>query len=170
MNAAHATEIPGLDLTVLTPDQRVAALQRLNEESCSCGCSLTLAQCRINDTTCGFSLPLAEQVVAENHRRRVAARRRPPDTVGQRAANVSEGSERRWSRVVLEQTPARGCAGGCRRQGAERRFAGIRFLFLFSRPSAAQPAHRPLHVLQNQIRGRHQNEGDEGGEDHAERQ
>ena len=65
VNAAHATEIPGLDLTVLTPDQRVAALQRLNEESCSCGCSLTLAQCRINDTTCGFSLPLAEQVVAE---------------------------------------------------------------------------------------------------------
>jgi thiol-disulfide isomerase/thioredoxin len=65
VNAAHATEIPGLDLTVLTPDQRVAALQRLNEELCNCGCNLTLAQCRINDTTCGFSLPLAEEVVAE---------------------------------------------------------------------------------------------------------
>jgi hypothetical protein len=26
---------------------------------------LTLAQCRINDSSCGFSLPLAEQVVAE---------------------------------------------------------------------------------------------------------
>ena len=65
VNAAHATEIPGLDLTVLTADQRVAALQRLNEELCNCGCKLTLAQCRINDTTCGFSLPLAEEVVAE---------------------------------------------------------------------------------------------------------
>lgn len=65
VNAAHATEIPGLDLTVLTPEQRTTALQRLNEEGCSCGCGLTLAQCRINDSSCGFSLPLAEQVVAD---------------------------------------------------------------------------------------------------------
>ena len=65
VNAAHATEIPGLDLSVLTVEQRVTALQRLNEEGCSCGCGLTLAQCRINDSSCGFSLPLAEQVVAE---------------------------------------------------------------------------------------------------------
>ena len=65
VNAAHATEIPGLDLTTLTPAQRTTALQRLNEEGCSCGCQLTLAQCRINDSSCGFSLPLAEQVVAE---------------------------------------------------------------------------------------------------------
>lgn len=65
VNAAHATEIPGLDLAVLTPEQRVTALQRLNEENCTCGCRLTLAQCRINDSACGFSLPLAEEVVAE---------------------------------------------------------------------------------------------------------
>jgi thiol-disulfide isomerase/thioredoxin len=65
VNAAQATEIPGLDLTVLTPEQRTTALQRLNEEGCSCGCQLTLAQCRINDSSCGFSLPLAEQLVAE---------------------------------------------------------------------------------------------------------
>ena len=65
VNAAQATEIPGLDLTILTPEQRTTALQRLNEEGCTCGCKLTLAQCRINDSSCGFSLPLAEQVVAE---------------------------------------------------------------------------------------------------------
>ena len=65
VNAAQATEIPGLDLTPLTPEQRTTALQRLNEEGCTCGCNLTLAQCRINDSSCGFSLPLAEQVVAE---------------------------------------------------------------------------------------------------------
>ena len=65
VNAAHATEIPGLDLSVLTPEQRVTALQRLNEEGCTCGCQLTLAQCRINDSACGFSLPLAEALVAE---------------------------------------------------------------------------------------------------------
>ena len=65
VNAAQATEIPGVDLTTLTPEQRVTALQRLNEERCTCGCKLTLAQCRINDSACEFSLPLAEQVVAE---------------------------------------------------------------------------------------------------------
>ena len=65
VNAAQATNIPGLDLTVLTPEQRTTALRRLNEEGCSCGCQLTLAQCRINDSSCEFSLPLAEQVVAE---------------------------------------------------------------------------------------------------------
>ena len=64
-NAAHATEIPGLDLSHLTPKQKEAALQRLNEDVCVCGCQLTLAQCRINDAACGVSLPLAEQVVEE---------------------------------------------------------------------------------------------------------
>ncbi len=64
VNAAQATEIPGLDLTVLTPEQRTTALQQLNQEGCTCGCKLTLAQCRINDSSCGFSLPLAEELVA----------------------------------------------------------------------------------------------------------
>jgi len=65
VDAAHATEIPGLDLSQLAPEQKEAALQRLNEDSCSCGCQLTLAQCRINDSACEVSLPLAEQVVEE---------------------------------------------------------------------------------------------------------
>ena len=63
VDAAHATEIPGLDLSVLTTGQKELALQRLNEEGCSCGCALTLAQCRINDSSCAFSLPLAQEVV-----------------------------------------------------------------------------------------------------------
>ena len=64
-DAAHATEIPGLDLSQLTAEQKGAALQRLNEDGCTCGCQLTLAQCRINDSACGVSLPLARQVVEE---------------------------------------------------------------------------------------------------------
>ena len=63
--AAQATEIPGLDLSGLTAEQRETALQRLNEDGCTCGCGLTLASCRINDPSCGFSLPLAEELVAE---------------------------------------------------------------------------------------------------------
>lgn len=63
-DAAHATEIPGLDLSELTGEQKEVALQRLNEDSCTCGCALTLAQCRINDAACDISLPLAQQLVA----------------------------------------------------------------------------------------------------------
>jgi thiol-disulfide isomerase/thioredoxin len=62
-NAALATELPGVDLKKLTPDQRKAALKRLNSETCNCGCGLTLAQCRINDTSCPISLQLAQDIV-----------------------------------------------------------------------------------------------------------
>ena len=55
-----------MDLSVLTPEQREEVLRRVvNEEGCPCGCSLTLAQCRINDSTCGISPPLVDQLVAE---------------------------------------------------------------------------------------------------------
>jgi len=41
------------------------ALKRLNEEPCTCGCGLTVAQCRINDPSCGISLPIAKKIVEE---------------------------------------------------------------------------------------------------------
>src|SRR5882757_131997 len=64
-NAANATELPGVNLTGLTPGQKKAALHRLNAESCTCGCTLTLSQCRVNDTECPVSGKIAEQVVKE---------------------------------------------------------------------------------------------------------
>jgi len=64
-NAAQAKEVPGVDLTKLTPQQRVKILVRLNEEACECGCGLTVAKCRIDDPACGVSLPLARRIVAE---------------------------------------------------------------------------------------------------------
>ena len=64
-NQAQATDVPGLKLDTLSPTQKTAALKRLNEEKCDCGCGLTLAQCRINDPTCTVSLPIAEKIVAE---------------------------------------------------------------------------------------------------------
>ena len=64
-NAALATELPDVDFTGLTPELRKAALKRLNSEGCSCGCKLTLAQCRINDTLCPVSKKTAAQVVKE---------------------------------------------------------------------------------------------------------
>jgi len=62
---ARATEIPGVDLAVLSPPQRTLALNRLNDEPCDCGCGLTIAQCRINDSTCAVSPKLAEKILAE---------------------------------------------------------------------------------------------------------
>ncbi|MBI1955248.1 MAG: TlpA family protein disulfide reductase [Acidobacteria bacterium] len=62
-NAKNATELPGVDLSKLTLAQKKAALRQLNEQKCTCGCNLTLAQCRINDTSCPVSTGLANQVV-----------------------------------------------------------------------------------------------------------
>ena len=61
-NAAQAKEIPGVDLTKMTPAQRTDAIKAMNSENCTCGCELTLAACRINDPTCNISLPLAQKM------------------------------------------------------------------------------------------------------------
>jgi len=62
-NAERATELPGVDFSGLTAAQKSAALRQMNAKSCDCGCGLTLAQCRINDSACRVSLALAGQVV-----------------------------------------------------------------------------------------------------------
>lgn len=64
-NAAQAKDIPGVDLGRLPADRRTEALQRLNAEACTCGCGLTVAKCRIDDPTCGVSLPIARKIVDE---------------------------------------------------------------------------------------------------------
>jgi thiol-disulfide isomerase/thioredoxin len=64
-NAKNAIELPGVDLSKLTPAQKQVALKRMNSESCTCGCRLTLAQCRINDTACPTSRQIANKIVQE---------------------------------------------------------------------------------------------------------
>jgi thiol-disulfide isomerase/thioredoxin len=64
-NAANATELPGVSFKGLTAEQKKQALRRLNSESCTCGCNLTLSQCRVNDSECPYSGKLAAQVVKE---------------------------------------------------------------------------------------------------------
>ncbi len=64
-NASLATDLPGVDFKGLTDNQKKAALKRLNSEICDCGCRLTLAQCRINDTSCPVSRQLAAKIVKE---------------------------------------------------------------------------------------------------------
>jgi len=62
-NGAQAMTIPGVDLASLPVAKRVEALQKLNGQPCTCGCDLTVARCRVDDPTCGVSLPLARQIV-----------------------------------------------------------------------------------------------------------
>lgn len=64
-NAERATKLPGIDFSKLSAQQKGVALHRMNANSCNCGCQLTLAQCRINDTGCRVSLALATRVVEE---------------------------------------------------------------------------------------------------------
>ena len=62
-NAAQSNKIPGVDLAALSPELRAKILQQLNSEHCTCGCGLTLAQCRVDDPDCTVSLPIAQALV-----------------------------------------------------------------------------------------------------------
>ena len=64
-NAANATELPGVSFKGLNADQKKRALRRMNSEGCTCGCNLTVSQCRVNDTGCPVSVDLAAQIVKD---------------------------------------------------------------------------------------------------------
>ena len=64
-HADRASELPGVDLSKLTPQQKQAALHKFNAEGCTCGCNFTLAQCRIYDRNCAVSKSWTEKIVDE---------------------------------------------------------------------------------------------------------
>ncbi|MGZ7074318.1 MAG: TlpA family protein disulfide reductase [Candidatus Angelobacter sp.] len=64
-HADRATMLPGVDTSKLMPEQRMAALHKLNAETCDCGCKYTLAQCRIYDPVCNISKERAAAIVKE---------------------------------------------------------------------------------------------------------
>ena len=65
-HADRASMLPGVDMSKLTPEQRMAALHKLNAEACDCGCRYTLAQCRIYDPACNISKERAAAVAKES--------------------------------------------------------------------------------------------------------
>jgi thiol-disulfide isomerase/thioredoxin len=88
-HADRATMLPGIDTSKLTPEQRMAALHKLNAESCDCGCQYTLAQCRVSDPGCNISKQRAAAIVSE------AAKLPPKDghgTTGAPPAPAPSGS------------------------------------------------------------------------------
>jgi thiol-disulfide isomerase/thioredoxin len=64
-HADRATMLPGVNTEGLTPEQRTVALHKFNAETCSCGCQLTLAQCRIFDPACKISTVRTAAIVKE---------------------------------------------------------------------------------------------------------
>ncbi len=64
-NAANATELPNVNFNGLNAEQKKHALHRMNAESCTCGCNLTISQCRVNDSECDTSMEMAAQIVKE---------------------------------------------------------------------------------------------------------
>lgn len=64
-NAEHATDLPGVDFSGLNAEQKQAALKRMNTDTCTCGCRMTLAQCRINDSECATSRELTAKIVKQ---------------------------------------------------------------------------------------------------------
>lgn len=64
-NADRARQLPGVDFSKLSTEQRAVALHKFNAESCPCGCKLTLAQCRIYDHNCQVSQQRTATIVNE---------------------------------------------------------------------------------------------------------
>jgi protein-disulfide isomerase len=55
--------LPGIKLDGLTGAQKTLVLKILREQGCSCGCSMKMAQCRVEDPSCSYSLGLATSVI-----------------------------------------------------------------------------------------------------------
>jgi thiol-disulfide isomerase/thioredoxin len=64
-HADRATELPGVDMSSLSGEQKKVALHRFNSENCTCPCALTLAQCRMNDTSCAVSKAITDKLIDE---------------------------------------------------------------------------------------------------------
>ena len=54
------SEVPGVDLTKLTADQKEAFKKSLADQQCTCGCKFTLLKCRQVDRNCSISKKLAK--------------------------------------------------------------------------------------------------------------
>jgi thiol-disulfide isomerase/thioredoxin len=64
-HADRAQMFPGVDLAPLTAAERALAIKKFNAEGCTCGCKMTLAQCRIYDAGCAISLARTAEIIKE---------------------------------------------------------------------------------------------------------
>ena len=55
--------LPNVDWAGSTPAQKAAALKLMRETDCTCACGMKVAQCRVEDPTCGYSKPMSALMV-----------------------------------------------------------------------------------------------------------
>jgi len=60
-----ATDLPGVDWTGVTAPRKQAALKFMRDETCSCGCNMKIAECRVTDPSCAVSRKLSGVVVKD---------------------------------------------------------------------------------------------------------
>lgn len=58
-----AAALPGVDLSGLSASQKATVLKILREQSCPCGCSMKMAQCRMEDPSCSYSHGMAAIII-----------------------------------------------------------------------------------------------------------
>jgi len=58
------SEVPGIDLTKLTAEQKEAFKKKLESQQCTCGCKRNLLNCRLNDRNCSTSKQMAKEQLA----------------------------------------------------------------------------------------------------------
>jgi protein-disulfide isomerase len=56
--------LAGVDFTGMSTAQKDKSLDIMNTQTCDCGCGMTIAQCRVEDKSCGRSPVLAAAVLA----------------------------------------------------------------------------------------------------------
>ncbi|MEE2615955.1 MAG: TlpA disulfide reductase family protein [Verrucomicrobiota bacterium] len=65
LKATNYKSMTAIDLTQFTDNQQSSILKRANTEGCDCGCKMTIAQCRNDDSTCSKSIELAKAIVKD---------------------------------------------------------------------------------------------------------
>ncbi|HWC97311.1 MAG TPA: thioredoxin domain-containing protein [Candidatus Sulfopaludibacter sp.] len=56
------TQLPGVDLSKLSPARTNTALRILRNHNCNCGCDMKMAECRAKDPNCGWSRGFSGEV------------------------------------------------------------------------------------------------------------
>jgi protein-disulfide isomerase len=64
-NWQAVTDLPGVDWKGVTPAHKQAALKLMREDTCTCGCNMKIAECRVNDPSCAVSRKLAGAAVKD---------------------------------------------------------------------------------------------------------
>jgi len=79
-------KMAGLDLTQFSKKDQAAILKRANTEGCDCGCNMTVAECRNEDSTCTKGARLAEAIIKDITRVAVTVKlpkKKPDSRIGQ---------------------------------------------------------------------------------------